>query len=285
MSSAALRAVFRDPIYRWEARRYWTWRRYLWIALALLAFAALGGGCIAWSVWLATQAAPGQAADFTDIPGLVTIFGLYAASTARYPLCFAASLAGSLLFVPERLSGQLEQFVLTPVSPNRFVAARIAGRLRGLLLFWLATCAILGVTILGMAVYGLPALMEERGASLTIANTLVTQLDLGLLLVLDLVVGACYSARARSTAGAVAMSLLMSFLVLPIILYAPALILSIISLAMTWPNPGTRHAYAPLFEVAGVLLHLAGTYIALKLWMRRTGRAAEKLFCGIEAES
>jgi TRAP-type uncharacterized transport system fused permease subunit len=52
---AAIRDVLRDPLYRWEARRFWTVRRCAWTALALALFAALGAGCLVWNVWFLNQ--------------------------------------------------------------------------------------------------------------------------------------------------------------------------------------------------------------------------------------
>jgi hypothetical protein len=125
---AGLRRALRDPIGRWEARRYWTWRRLTVCGGFLLAWA---GGMALWAVLARGIWSPGPQ-PVEEIMAIV--FAFY---WLTLPLTFMAGTAGALSIAPERDSGVLEQIVLTPVDPGRFCRARLAGRVKGVLALWL----------------------------------------------------------------------------------------------------------------------------------------------------
>jgi hypothetical protein len=118
-----LRAVLGDPFCRYEARRYWTWRRYAWLCLALVVWVEL-----LWTWLVLGTNLFGGYVDEEEAVALLVLLHLL----GRAPLSFEASTGAALCIAPEKSSGQIEQFVLTPVDPWRFCLARMAGRLRGL---------------------------------------------------------------------------------------------------------------------------------------------------------
>ncbi|HOX08979.1 MAG TPA: hypothetical protein PK280_21465, partial [Planctomycetota bacterium] len=120
-----------DPLYRYEARRHWTPARYIATTAVLLVWT----GLVAY--WLAAVALGGGGPDFP------VMFTLWLALLGRAPLTYMASTGAALCIAPERASGQLEQFLLTPVDSWRFCLARLAGRLKGLLVVGLVVMPVL----------------------------------------------------------------------------------------------------------------------------------------------
>jgi hypothetical protein len=300
---SALREVLRDPLCRWEARRYWTARRYVWTAMALVGFGLLGTGCLFGYLWWlemlqARLAGAGGGAgtrisvDALDLWGKAILAGFYTVGAARLPLSVAAGLAGALALAPERFSGQLEQFVLTPVDPARFALARAVGRLKGILVFWLALGAFLAVLLVAVLFRGMPdpTARPESGAAdvLALLQGGLGQVDLGLMLMLDVAVGMYFSARSRSVAWAVAMALLVSLVVMPVILYLPAFIISLLLIVFniiagggTVADP-SQSVFA-LLGLLGAVLHLGLGILALRLWMKWVRRAVRQVFLSPEA--
>ena len=100
--------VLRGPLFRYEARIYWRPRRYVGLAIAMLGWT----GLVLWYV----HARSGWAIDPAQGTVLFCMFSLL----WRAPLNFVAATGAVLSVVPERVSGQLEQLVLTPVD-RRYV--------------------------------------------------------------------------------------------------------------------------------------------------------------------
>ena len=192
--------LLRDPLYRYEARRYWTARRYAGAAVLLLGW----WGVLGWVYFeelrdLATEADP------EEMVGMVAWFSLI----CRMPLSFLAATGAALSVVPDRVSGQLEQFVLTPIDPWRFCLARWAGRLRGLFPFWVCMGAALLVVLLS-----LPAARTVSGAVLLVL-LLAAQVDLAMMLMVDAALGMRFSCASRSTTEALVRTYLTAFLGVP----------------------------------------------------------------------
>jgi hypothetical protein len=201
--------VLADPLYRWEVRRYWTRRRYAWVAGALLAWWVLA------AAWMLSNM-EGLGHDLDE--AMAASVGL--AVLGRFPLELLAAIGGALAMVPERSSGELEQLVLTPLDPWRLCWARYVGRMGGIMLLW----ALAGVVLLVGWPVVLIALFAGSGSTpdipalswLLMALVLAAlHLDWGLMLLIDGANGLRFSATARSTASAVARSLLRSFLTMP----------------------------------------------------------------------
>lgn len=288
-NSALLKEVLRDPFCRYEVRRYWTWRRYLAVSLVLLGFVLLVGGYLCWGLL------GGKVAGIhgSDLAGALLTIGHSVSGCCRLPLCILAALAGVLLLVPERNSGLTEQFVLTTVDPWRFAQARCAGRLRGLLAIWLVVGAILvGCQLSGVVVsVAAPAPAASTSPSvhviqLSVASqvlsrlaSLLQHLDLGLMLLLDATVGLCFSARSRTVSGAVIKTFLVSFLLLPAIMWTPYLLFAVAATAGRPLNPDVMIAG----RFALWVFHGALGALALKLFTKWARRAAANVFYNPEA--
>jgi hypothetical protein len=201
-----------DPLYRYEARRHWTPKRYALTALALVVWMA------AVAFWLAGDMLAGEGRDFA------MMFTVWLALLGRMPLTFVASTGAALCIAPERSSGQLEQFILTPVDSWRFCLARLAGRLRGLLVIGLCLMPVLlGIAVLialdswrmqpqswgplrtwGTGDLFLPAVIIAFGL-----------IDLPAMLLVDAAVGMRFTAASSHTALALVKTYLVNFLLTP----------------------------------------------------------------------
>jgi hypothetical protein len=277
-----------DPLYRWEVRRYWTWRRYSWIVLVIVGLGAIALGCVLWiftrTMKMALTSAYVGLPDLT-VGQVLMICGASVASMARFPLCILAVIGAALAVAPERRTGQIEQFVLTPVDPWRFAVARMAGRFRGLFLIWLGVGVVMAASMVLLDVFGLPRL---RGAvpcpqamGLNVLRYGVVHFDLGLMLALDTVVGFSLSVSARSAAGAVAKACLVSMVLLPLILYLPMFGLSAIDFLPAVRRPASteeREIIIAVVQLVGIVLHTALGAGALAFFLRRARRNVERAF-------
>jgi hypothetical protein len=200
--------VLADPLYRYEARRYWTPGRYLAVGLALAPFLA----AVAYVLY--GYAFPYHGRDFP------LVYTMWLLLLARGPLTFVASTGAALCIAPEKVSGQLEQFILTPVDSWRFCLARLAGRLKGLMVIW----AILG----GLALLAWPAVAEglsERPDPVLpcLAVVLGMHLDLAVMLTVDAAVGMRFTATCRSTPAALVKTYLTNFVLTPVAMFSGAM--------------------------------------------------------------
>jgi len=199
-----LRDLFHDPLYRWEVRRYWTRGR------RLLSLLLLGGW---WSLtYYVTERAGWYDGNFEVREVVLILAGVSLLS--RGALSFLAATGAALSVVPEKASGQLEQFVLTPVDPWRFCLARYLGRLRGLLLPWVLTAGALAWGVLF-------AWLDDTGAEtparlvIPLLVILAAQVDLAMMLTVDAALGMRFSCASRSTVEALARTYWTAFLVVP----------------------------------------------------------------------
>jgi hypothetical protein len=200
------RSLFADPLYRYEARRYWNWRRYLGTVVALAAWWPVVIGYFLFG--------PYGVREGEDVVAAVCWFSI----VGRAPLNYLAATAGALAIVPEKVSGQLEQFILTPVDPWRFCLARMAGRLRGLFFFW-------GLYALGFALaWPIITASVVRGAGAGTYSTVMTvvvasMVDLAAMLVVDAAVGMRFTSTSSRTSAALVKTYLTSFLLLPLAMF------------------------------------------------------------------
>jgi hypothetical protein len=205
-----------DPLYHWEVRRYWTWRRYAGTAGVLLAWWALAGV-------LLLSATRGSWRSSEDALIVLAVLG-------RVPLEFMAAISNALAVVPERASGELEQLVLTPLDPWRLCRVRYAARMSGILVLWglvgaaLIVFAPLVVSVLATVAAG-PARADDSGMDWLVLGLILAafHLDWGLMLLIDGANGLRFSTTAKSPASAAIRSLLRSFLTVPIMLALAAI--------------------------------------------------------------
>ncbi len=202
-----LAGLLRDPLYRWEVRRYWTRGR------RLLSLLLVGGW---WSLtYYVTERAGWYDGHFEVREVVLILAGVSLLS--RGALSFLAATGAALSIVPERVSGQLEQFVLTPVDPWRFCLARCLGRLRGLLLPWALTAGALACGVLF-------AWVDDTGAEdpallvMPLLMILAAQVDLTMMLMVDAAVGMRFSCSSPSTAEALAVTYVLAFLGVPFLM-------------------------------------------------------------------
>jgi heme/copper-type cytochrome/quinol oxidase subunit 2 len=286
-SPRGLRSILADPLYRWEVRRYWTWRRYLWTALAILALSAVVVAYVLWTYYARARGIQTKASPDWSAGQILMLCGSSVASVARVPLCVLAAVGAALAVAPERRSGQIEQLVLTPIEPWRFALARMAGRFRGLFLIWLAVGAVLAGALALLAACGLPALrgggLAPQALGLRILGSGLSHLDLGLMLILDTAVGLGFSASSKSTAGAVAKACLVSLLLLPVVLWLPAFGLGALGPPAWVRSEEARQIYVVAVQTVGIVLHAGLGCGALVFFLRRARRTVTRVFDDPEA--
>jgi hypothetical protein len=263
-----------DPLYRWEVRRYWTWRRYLGTALAVLALwplAALGAVAFATTVGV-----PGS-------PGGWVIFLVVLSLLGRLPLSFAASTGAALAIVSERVSSQLEQLVMTPVDSWRFCLARYFGRLRGLAPYWLAG----GVCYLAFLLVLDSTLDEPIGMGsvlLVLGMAVAMHLDAAVMIGVDAAVGMHFTATARSTPAALIKTYLLNFALIPFIMVGlPIACANYVQVLVT---PGWGYQWEPLgavYLLSAVLVRAAGGALVARYMLGQARAAMHRTFSNFEA--
>ena len=268
-----------DPLYRYEARRYWTWKRYLWTALLLLLWLA---GVCAYFHDLTRWAMFRGNLSVEETARLAVMFALF----GRAPLSFVASTGAALCIVPEKVSGQLEQFILTPVDSWRFCLARLAGRLKGLYHFWMAmawvTCAALPLAV---GLFGRAAGVTELGPVLVaLLVGVAVQVDLAAMLTVDAAVGMRFTATCRSTPAALIKTYLTNFVLTPISMWIGAaaafgagMVVSQRILGMGSPWLGSPTTLTCGFLLA-VLVRLGLGALAVRVALRDARNAIGKTF-------
>jgi hypothetical protein len=201
---AELRAALRHPLYRYEARHYWSWGRY----------EVLGGILVTWWAVLAVVGGLGGLLPTNDA-GECALSLAALAVLGRLPLRAAAAGGAALCIAPEKASGQLEQFVLTPIDPWQFCLARMFGRLRGIFMLW----ALMGAALV-LAAFILWTRLgpQDRDADglFLLAVVVAMQVDSAGMILADAALGMYFSAKERSTVSAVARTLAVCFVVSPL---------------------------------------------------------------------
>ncbi len=285
---ARLREVLRDPLYRWELRSYWTWRRYLGSWAFCLGFVALT--CVLARLGLRQGWLIGPDHSMSVQEAFVDL-GSHFLTLVRLPLLLLATAGATLLIVSERRSGNLEQFCVTSVNPWRFVMARAAGRLRGLLGIWFVAGAVTGGMMLAWAVASIvlpvPAYLFGLAPGwaapcLGMAASVVRYLDLGLMMVLCTAVGLRFSASSRSTAIALIKSGLVCFIAMPMVLGAPVLALNIAVMFGAFHDSAV-YWHLPAVHLVAELSHAGLGGLALWLFVRWARKAADNAFVSLEA--
>jgi hypothetical protein len=278
---SGLRSILADPLYRWEVRRYWTWR--CWVLTCFLLAAC----------WLLIAYLALAVAEMLDVyreePG--GVFGsrfmlgslLFLPLILRLPLGLMAVFGGALSVVTDKGSGALENFILTSVEPWRFGRALLWGRLTGLLLIWIA----IGLPFcLGWPL--LFPLLDKLGASrpwLTLLVAVVLQVDLGLMLLAGAATGLRYSITSSKLAGALGSASLVSTVLMPVVAWTGAGLLA----GATGGLGKSLFGAAPLESMPGV-----NFYVVLVVWhcvlalliagaaFREARSAVDLLFLGSE---
>jgi hypothetical protein len=214
-----LGSILRDPFYRYEVRRYWTWRRYIWLYVALILWLGL-----VW-FWLRSGAFPLYSRDE------VAVFLIALSLLGRAPLSFMASTGAALCIAPEKVSGQLEQFVMTPLDPWRYCLARMAGRLEGLWRIWVVLSTIVCVGALALATTG--QVPRDDHSLLVLVAAAALQLDLAVMLVTDAAVGMRFTAASSSTAAALVKTYLANFVLSPFAMFMGGLTGALLAAVVT----------------------------------------------------
>jgi hypothetical protein len=213
---------------------------------------------------------------------LAVMFALF----GRAPLSFVASTGAALCIVPEKVSGQLEQFILTPVDSWRFCLARLAGRLKGLYRFWMMmawlTCAALPLAV---GLFGEAAGVTELGPVLVaLLVGVAVQVDLAAMLTVDAAVGLRFTATCRSTPAALIKTYRTNFVLTPISMWIGAaaafgagMVVSQRILGMGSPWLGSPTTLTCGFLLA-VLVRLGLGALAVKVALRDARNAIRKTF-------
>ncbi len=266
-----LAGLLRDPLYRYEARRYWTARRYAGAAALLLGWWAV----LLWYVFEDRGGFPSG-----DNPGDMVAIVAGCSILGRMPLSYLAATGAALSIVPERVSGQLEQFVLTPVEPWRFCLARWAGRLRGLFPFWLCTGG--GLLVVALC---LSARSSAAGGGLLVLLVVAAQIDLAAMLMVDAAVGMRFTSTCRTTPPALIKTFLTSFVLVPFSMYVAALaggaLAGIVAQRVFGLGGGPYYwggAAAFISVLCGVLVRLGLGAVAVFVSLRDARRAIDKVF-------
>jgi hypothetical protein len=212
---AELRGVFADPMYRYERRRIWTTRRQagllvllaLWWALAYYLVYQLGwwGGSF-------------EVAEVAYVLLAVSIVG-------RAVLCLSAAMGAAFSIVDERTSGQLDQIILTPISPRRYFLARGLARLRGFGFAW----TFCGFALVGGVIYAWaadPAAMSWTALIGPLVVVVIAQVDLAFSLVTDVAVGMRFSCTGRNGVEAALKTILLDFVGIPVATWQYPLMMS-----------------------------------------------------------
>jgi hypothetical protein len=211
---SALGRILRDPLYRYEARRYWTRWRYgalLWFLLGWWALVMAG-------LYYVSSRSPYPLDEPQSIAGAICWTSLL----GRLPLSWMAATGAALAIAPERASGQLEQMVLTPVDPWRFCLARFLARLRGVFVYW---CLVSLPFVILWTVHGVRAHDPwGRGTSWpALIYSVASVVDTAAMLVVAAAVGMRFTSTARSTAAALAKTYLAALVLVPIAMFFWAL--------------------------------------------------------------
>jgi len=265
-----------DPLYHYEARRHWTPKRYAVTALALVLWMA------AVAFWLAHDIFAGQGRDFA------MMFTVWLALLGRMPLSFAASTGAALCIVPERVSGQLEQFILTPVDSWRFCLARLAGRLKGLLvigccvmpvLLAIAVLAALEFWLRQPNTWGPPRTWGAADLFLPALIIAFGLVDLAAMLLVDAAVGMRFTATSAHTAVALTKTYLVNFLLTPASMFLGAMMGSFAAMIVIRGMADRSETPAMLlFCTATLLARLGLAAIAVRLALRDARVAIQKTF-------
>ncbi len=267
MHAFRLRDLFRDPLYRWEARRYWTWRRYLSVSLFML-------------IWVAAGSMP-AVMELLDIAGYGiapwVFFMRWLGSSAlvhaswRVVLCLLAIVAGATAIAPEKVSGHFEQFLLTPVEPRRYALTRLAGRLRGFFVIWLALWPlVLAAAPVGARIITAGGIAPDSDMVwIGFAFMVLLHLDLLILITMDAAVGLRFSSTSGRTVWALLKSLLVCFLLVPAVTGFGALLASV---------QGADRGTPAAVPLAMVTAHMVLAALIAYLCLKQTERAVEKAF-------
>ena len=259
---APLRAVLADPLYRWEARRYWTRRRYALVSGALLAWWAM----LLVSAW---QAAIYMTASDRQLLTLLVLF----AALARLPLLVVSAMGAALSIAPDKASRRLEQFVLSPMAPWRFCMARVAGRLKGIFVLWVCMGGLLFlVAVAGWAVWAPPDSPGWLAVALVAVAAL--QVDSAGTILGDAALAAHFSAKAGNGAVAVAETFVAAFILIPLV-FAGMLAFAVYGGILGLAGQG---APLVLWVLVLALLRLAVLSIALRAYPDDARQSVEKLF-------
>jgi hypothetical protein len=271
-----MKRILQDPIYRYEARRFWTWRRYMWTAAFM--FLWVGGSVVL--VLVELEDVRRDSADTLEEFLALTV----AAHLAwRAVLCLLALVGGVMTIAPEKASGHFEQFVLTPVEPRRYALMRYAGRLKGFVLIWL----VLGLVLAGLFAYGFAACSEMSRDQVSYGYRvevvpfdagnvlaaclflLLLHLDMLLMIMMDAAVGLRFSSTSRRPAWALVQALLVSFLAVPLVTGFGA--------ALGAAN-GVIYETSTMVPLASVLVHMVLGVLIMYLCLKQAERAIEKAF-------
>ena len=268
---AGLRAVLRDPLYRWEVRRYWTGRRRALTAIGLTIWGA------AWCWWF-----------FSGYFVRHSMFSMCLLLLAwRPPLEFLAAAGAALSIAPEKHLPQFEHFRLTTLDPRRFFMARYWGRLQGLGLYW----RVLGLLLLALVIAGRINLGWSNDPDSLILSRSVAFLavaafhaELWVMLLTDAAVGLFFSATSRSASAALASTGLFSFAVIPTAMLAVG---AAGAAAAGWVaeeyHDTTLEATEYVRFLFFALARLAAGFLAMKFVVRYARLVVERAFCGEEA--
>jgi hypothetical protein len=267
--------LFRDPFYRYEARRYWRESRYVWTGLFMFFWAAGGTALLlanfrARSWW-------GPTGSLMEWLGGVVLVHI----SWRAVLGLFALVAGATAIAPERASGHLEQFVLTPIEPRHYALARYAARLKGFFVIWLVLSLALG----GLFIYGVCLCSVERKASYhgyitweplsvgTISLSglflLLLHLDMFLWVMMNAALGFRFSSTSRATVWALVKAVPIAFVVVPLVTGIGALAGSVQGLDAESPA---------MVLVAGVITNTILALLIMYLCLKQAERAIEKAF-------
>ncbi|HOX08978.1 MAG TPA: hypothetical protein PK280_21460 [Planctomycetota bacterium] len=261
-----------DPLYRWEVRRYWTWRRY-----AAVAGAAVAGCVMAALVVIGSLKRPYWDLDTALAASASALFALI----CRIPLEFTAVLGGALSVVPERSTGEFEQFMLTPLDPWRLARARYFARVQGTLRVWVLVGLPLivlwpGALLLSSKAGPGNALGTTWRTWLTLCLVLgIMHLDWGLMLLVDGANGLRFSTTAKGVPSAVVQSLLRSFLTIPLMLAiaaASGMIMGMLAgLMIGWTKPSW------LWVAGAILFRMGMGLVILTDDLSRSRRGTERI--------
>ena len=250
-----------DPLYRYEARRHWTPGRYAVVAVLLVLWTALVAG------WLWGQI--GSLRDWREVAFLT----MWLVLLCRVPLGFFASTGAALCIVPERVSGQIEQFVLTPVDSWRFCLARLAGRLKGLM--------VVGACVVPVAVIGALVVLlrldehagrtgEPADATATVVVPLLVillgQLDLAAMLVVDAAVGMRFTATSGNAPMALIRTYLANFVLTPVAMFTGAMAAGCVAVVVTQSSSFEDQYF---WRMVAAAVGAVGCRMALGAWAIR----------------
>jgi hypothetical protein len=278
-----------DPLYRWEVRRYWAWRRYVW-GLLLLAAVIL--------VWCGAEYLVEASASGPGVPSgpslswRATAFAYadYFYDHARVALCLLGALTGALMLAPEKASGLLDQFKLTTMDPWRLALARYLAGLRPLFVAWLlvgnvllaVTCFAIGENVPHGMGQQLWPILDGETARQYLAALALKHLELAILVGLCAAVGLRFSASSPSTPAALLKTGLVCLLLLPLpFKLLQAAVNALESAAMKTLSIDAEHWYVRLLDWGldwSTVVNAVAAAFALGYFLKRAHRATEKAF-------